>query len=374
MKNNRGFALVTALLILLVTCALSIIMIASLRQEHREIVSSKRLGKVLYIADGGIELAINSLKADASYSGTGEAALGEGTFIVTASSVSATRFEIIATGYIPNSTNCTSKRGIKAVVERTEEIPPVFGHAIACQGPLSLSGNAKTNSSPTANQGHVYSGTSISVKGNGQVNGNASTLGTITTQGNGKITGTQNPGCAPMSFPAIDSGYYLQEAQEGIWYGDLSYSGNGSVSLGPDAYINGDLSVSGNKQLTLSGYVYVTGEIKVTGNGKILGDATIVCDSDIQLAGNSDTGTIPLVMSVNGDVKVTGNADMGCFIYAENGTVTIAGNGDIHGGVIAQDVSVTGNGKVYYAQDASLDLPTDPSFASIDIVSWQEIK
>jgi len=176
-NNEKGMTLIFIVLILIVLSVVGITLVSISRHETKTIISGGFLDRALYIADGGIEKAINEIKADTSYGGETGTPLGEGVFTTSVSVVGVRRYEIISTGYIPNATNPRGERTIKAVVDISTASPPQAvraGGTVNIAANISVKGDIRSNdpiifggnvtideSSPGAGDGSVYTSTTV---------------------------------------------------------------------------------------------------------------------------------------------------------------------------------------------------------------------
>ncbi|MFB0526215.1 MAG: PilX N-terminal domain-containing pilus assembly protein [bacterium] len=378
MKDEKGIALVLALILMVVLSILAVAMVFLGRYETGFLVKERQSDAALYIADGGVEYATNRLRTEPNYRGPTSDFIGNGgqfTVSVSTQGQPAQQYEITSTGYVPNATNPQETRTVRSVINISEEISDVFQHAIASSGPVTLGGNAVINSDDPTNEGDIYSGGDITLEDNATINGDASAVGTITTEGNSTITGEQSEGTDPLDFPEIDRDSYVSEAQTGG-----TYSGDFVVTIdtgiGP-LYIDGNLVIGGNHQVTLTGTVFVTGSVTLSGSPdtySFSGQETLIADGDITMQGTSGS-EVPLVMSVSGNVTLQGNiSTQGTVIYAPQGTVTIEGNPDITGVIVGQQVNVQGSVTITRKVDLTgYPLPGGGSSTTIiTVVSWQE--
>jgi hypothetical protein len=376
-RDERGVALVLALALLAVLSILAVAMVFLGRYETMFLIKERLSDSALYVADGGVEYALNELDKNSDYRGPTTYGLGNaGDFTVTVSTDGqpADRYQITSIGCVPTVASPQETRTVRLLVDLTEQMSPVFEHAIASQGNITLQGNAVINSDNPQGEGDIYSGGNILLQNDATVNGDASAVGTITTQGNSTITGEQNPGTPALTFPEVDTAGYIAEAQAGG-----THNGNfvvaGDMNLGP-LFIDGNLVIGGNHQVTLTGTVFVTGSVTLQGTPdtfSFTGSETLIANGDVTMQGNAGS-EIPLVISVHGDVDLHGNiATQGTVIYAPEGTVEIHGSPDVNGVVVGQTVTVWGNPTITRQVDlAGHPLPGGGS-STITHVSWQEL-
>jgi len=376
-KNERGVALVLTLALLVVLSVLAVAMVFLGRYETNFLIKERLSDSALYIADGGIEYALNRLHEGSDYRGPTTYSVGNaGEFRVSVSidGQPPDRYEITSVGCVPTVANPQETRTVRLLVDLTEEISEVFEHAIASQDNITLQGNVNINSDEPQGEGDIYSGGNILLQNNATVNGDASAVGTITTQGSSTITGEQNPGAEPLDFPAVDTAMYIAEAQAGgIHNGNFVVPGD--INLGP-LYIDGNLVIQGNHQVTLTGTVFVTGTVTLQGTPdafSFTGSETLIANGNVTMQGDASAG-IPLVISVHGDVTLQGNISVqGSVIYAPEGNVTIQGNPDVTGVIVGQTVTAQGSPTITRQVDLTgYPLPGGGS-NTITHVSWREL-
>lgn len=114
--------------------------------------------------------------------------------------------------------------------------------------------------------------------------------------------------------------------------------------------------------------MYVTGNIAITGNGVVNGSSTTPNPTtSFQLYGTrTAAATATLGMQ---DFNIKGNGYLAGIVYAPNANVGVGGNGATYGAVVANQVSMNGNGNFHY--DESL-----ANIASTNIWSvskWREL-
>ncbi len=376
-KDEKGIAFVLALILMVVLSILAVAMVSLGRYETRFLVKERQSDAALYIADGGVEYAINRLRTEPNYRGPTSDFIGNGgqfTVSVSTQGQPPDQYEITSTGYVPDATNPQETRTVRSVVNIGEEIASVFQNAIASAGDITLSGNTVINSDEPAGEGNIYSGGNIVLENNATINGDASAVGTITAS-TGAITGEEVQGDDPLDFPEIDRAGYVSEAQAG-GTNEGNFIVTGDIEIGP-LYINGNLVISGNHQVTLTGTVFVTGSVTLQGSPNAYsfsGQETLIADGDITMQGTAGS-EVPLVMSVSGNVTLQGNiSTQGTVIYAPQGTVTIEGNPDITGVIVGQEVVVQGSATITRQVDLTgYPLPGGGTTTiTITVISWQE--
>ena len=228
----------------------------------------------------------------------------------------------------------------------------ISGKAIlAINGDIALTGNSRVTSSTDSGVGTIHANGNISLSGNTVVEANASATGQIVKNGSATVMGNITESAETFDF-WIDTSPYEAEADGGVYLnGDCIINGTDSCLLGP-IHITGDLIISGKATVVLGGTVYVEGMIRMSGSPCIQGSWAIVAKGGITLAANSrlpNPGNIPVIVSLYGDISVTGNGWTSAMLYAPEGEVRLAGNAKVYGCVVGMSVRGSGNSEVKYS-------------------------
>ncbi len=259
----------------------------------------------------------------------------------------------------------------------------LFANSSACPS-ITFSGNGTTDSYSTlgytaATASGAYAATKANIKGdvgtNGTVSlsGNAAIGGSIgasnattggcpdglSTSGNAGMVASQTPpnqliAIPPTTFPAppapnplppTTSVNYSKSASltPGL-YGNITVSGNATLTLAPGVYNINSLSLSGNGVVTISP---ATGSIviNIAGTGQA---------NPLSISGNgiSNPSNIPNNVLVNyagnGSITVSGNGNYYAVLDAPNAALTYSGNGNFYGAMIGNTITDSGNGAVHY--------------------------
>jgi len=145
-----------------------------------------------------------------------------------------------------------------------------------------------------------------------------------------------------------DAAYYGNATGPGhtTLTGDQKIQGKDPVFLGP-CLINGNLEVKDT--LVLTGTVYVTGTITLdnncvvtTGTSTPSTPAVLVAVGDVTIYGNVNAQVdqaMPLIMSVNGDIKCWNNSVVNGALYAPNGIVWVHNGAKVYGAIVAQQIT-----------------------------------
>ena len=157
---------------------------------------------------------------------------------------------------------------------------------------------------------------------------------------------------------------------------------NGSMSIVAGTY--GNISITGNKTLTLAPGTYNINSISMAGNGQIAvnppGAVTINIGgtgqaAPLAIAGNGITdNTLPNDFVINyggtGAVSVAGNGTVTAILNAPNAPITQTGNGAWYGAILGSQVSIGGNAFFHYDKNIAL-APLSNSFYTM--ITYREL-
>ena len=180
-KDEKGIALVLALVLLVILSVLAVAMVFLGRYETRFLVKERLSDSALYIADGGIEYAINELQKSTSYQGTSTPypVGNQGQFIVSVSTQDqpANHYQITSIGYVPDKDNPRETRKVSSLVNIIPGTPPYAVGAkegltvasnVTVKGDLRSDGQIKLGSNvhiepsePGASDGSIYTSTGM---------------------------------------------------------------------------------------------------------------------------------------------------------------------------------------------------------------------
>ncbi len=181
MKDERGIALVLALVLLVVLSVLAVAMVFLGRSETKFLVKERLSDSALYIADGGVEYAIYELQEGSStYRGPTSDFIGSvGEFHVSVSTQGqpSNYYVITSTGYVPNAQNPRERRTVRSVVNIVQGTPPFAVGAkegITVAANTTIRGDLRSDgqivlkngvyikpSSAGANDGSIYTSTGM---------------------------------------------------------------------------------------------------------------------------------------------------------------------------------------------------------------------
>jgi hypothetical protein len=258
------------------------------------------------------------------------------------------------------------------------------GGDVGTNGSISMSGNATIGGSV---------GVQDPSTGRGSCNGNFATGHDLSTSGNAGIyTGSGDPSrqdqltclqaspgapcstgplsftapAAPNPLPPTNSCCSGSSLVPGS-YGNISLSGNSTLTLAPGVYNINGLAMSGNSTIAISPAGQVT--LNISGQGTT---------SPLTLSGNANNGganPIPDNFLVNyagtGAVSVSGNGTIYTVLNAPNATLNFTGNGNIYGAAVGSVISYTGNGAFHF--DRSIQLQNSPQAGYYNRIAYREL-
>jgi len=255
-----------------------------------------------------------------------------------------------------------------------------FGYALFSgdktpSGALTMSGNSNIT-------GNVHTNSSCTMSGNGTINGSVEAVSTFTASGNCSISNicqassvSKGKNCyigtiiqSPAPFVAMPDDFSDIIKSEADAAGTMSKQNkniSGNTTVSSPIYIKGDLTISGNTTMTFTSPIYVDGNITISGNYSYPGSC-IFATGYITLSGNNNsTNNKVLIYSQKKDITISGNSAPSGVVFAPKGRITISGN-SVHGRVIANTVTLSGN---YDITSGSDDLKCLPGEDSIKLVN-----
>lgn len=122
--------------------------------------------KALHFGDAGINRSLWEIRQNANWSGVGETSLGDGSYEVSVTSISAAEKRVDATGYFPSKANARGKRKIRAIITTGAVTPSFHYGAQVGEGGVEFESNAEI-------QGSVYSNGNIIGANGAKISGDA---------------------------------------------------------------------------------------------------------------------------------------------------------------------------------------------------------
>ncbi len=372
--DQRGMILVVALMVTLILALLGTAFLTTSGTEHQIAKNDQEIVQALYVAEGGLQTALNQMNLTLVPSTPGTIGPGQYTVTVTAVPPPTGQQRIVATGYVPA---VAAPRAVKQIAMLVCCSSPfqdaLFGlNSVTVSASTTNSydcaivdnngnpvpyGATYTDSNGVTRQnigsnGDVASNGNITLSGSTAVNGDASTTPGHTVSGSSHVTGTVTTDAVPATMPdvACPAGGYTPSVPSGsgITYdsgtGDLTVSG-GSASLtlsAPGTYYFHTVKVQGGATLAITsgGHVniYIGGKLDSSG-GSVVNNSNLPSNLTIWGCG---TDTSAWTFSSG-----NGNAYLG--LYAPNHSLTLSGGGDLYGSFIAEGtITETGGTRVHY--------------------------
>src|SRR3989338_1920028 len=334
------------------------------------------------LAEEGVDYAIWQLNETAGGCpdcGTENSLGSTGSFMVTIEDKSAALKEITSTGYVPNDDSPRAKRTVKVdVLISAENI--AFRYAVEVgTGGVSMENTALIT-------GTVYSnkaGVSINGSGSSKIDGDAYTVGTITTP-DPTVTGTKYQNQPASEMPTVDYQYWKNQAEAGgttnCPAGLCKYDG-GVHNLGPRKLV-GKLELANSAYVTMDGPIYVTGDVEVHNsavlklndnfgsNGSVLiadGTITVRNDGELQPTNATPKGYILAVTTStdpNQAISIR-NRGVNAIFYALDGTAEMRNNAKVTA-LVAKQLIIRNSASLDY--DSGL---ASAQFSSGTGGSWQ---
>lgn len=206
--------------------------------------------------------------------------------------------------------------------------------------------------------GDTYSNQNVTSGNNSVAFGNVSAVGTITKL---LVFGQKQTGVPALALPTFDQAFWLAAAQAGtVVNGDLTPADN--AEIGPH-YIQGNLNLINNTDITINGPVYVTGDI-IIGNSvtihiaealnkmstMLISDHKITIGNSLLVDKTSQGGGLLMVAQSSDDDAINngnGSSIITVPLYAPNGGV-IFGNGTWSVATVAKRVQAGNNSRFIY--------------------------
>ncbi|MFH1783613.1 MAG: hypothetical protein ABH868_01755 [bacterium] len=291
-RDKRGFGILLPVATMVILIVLGLALTFLISHERQKQVKSDKSNLALYLADAGVERVLYEFKLSTgpyTFAGTEtflpDNADPDGSFIVSISSSAGVpgKWDIAATGYVPDSTSPNISRRIQVKCEKLIN-PITVTSALAAGGDVRVGGSAEVDGSPLA--GVVVPAGS-----------------TATTQGGGQIIGSPPTATAP--FPSFEEIFGITEQEmENIASTKYNLPANNAAATGI-TWCNGDfmvttsgwtgsgvLVVKGDFKMTgglFTGIIYVEGSFMMSGNANVSGGIFSQNTADIELTtGNSE--------------------------------------------------------------------------------------
>lgn len=411
-RDEKGIALVLALILLVVLSVLAVGMVFLSRYETRFSVKERLSDSALYIADGGVEYAINELQKDISYCGPtpySVANVGEFSVSVSTQEQPANHYAITSTGFVPDATNPQETRTVTCVVNI---VPGTPTYAIGAREGITVASNI-TVKGDLRSDGQITLGNNVFIEpsepgaSDGSIYTSTDMARGVNITGNlymqpGREIRSRGPTNAEMGGDTTETGIYRESRiaagdpliVEGDTSGDTNPIGSyNSVDL--TALDNMDKIVydafqdyTSNETFYLDGKVHkFTQGVKFSSNITFEGEGTIWVsggsghDYGLELASNvfgPDGGYASVNLICSGgtwnksDIMINSNVKINGLI---SGQTEVDANSNVQiNGVIESGGTINVNSNVTIQwSELGFQIPITGSPATTIVRSWQEL-
>lgn len=399
-RKTTGLALGTVMLlissVILIFLTLTNLSITSLRLT----ANGRDKAISLSLAEAGVDNAVDEIRLNNSYSGTGGAVtltdtsgVSAGTYNVQVTAINENLLDVYATGITPNG----KVRDVRARVALSGLT--IGDGAMLSNGDINVNGSVLVQTEPlNQRNAHLRANRNITGVGSASVDGRVAAAGTVSLGASVISTDTLYPagqsGAARIAFPTEDTiatwkTQWIADAQAG---GTISGITGTATITGPK-YIDGDITMNGGDTLTItgSGPIYVNGNVKMSGNSTIFNTSNFIVSGTftqvgttlgdpVYLADPKTVHTPPALISLSTDlntaIRLTGTSTNNQYsvIYAVNGGIDVQGNVQVRGSLIAGGVGATITASGNYTHTYPQNAVTGIKFANAPAVtSWIEM-
>ena len=339
----------------------------------------------MYLAEGGLDVALHELKTTPQYAGVGYTALGVGTggyaleVIPDGPSLRILR----ASGFYPSNDPAAAGYTVKtleAVVQVSRGSGP--GYAVLGERSVRLHGpvddevvvdsyDSRETSAP------LSSGGNLRVCTNSAEDGAMTFISGVVVQGDVVLGPGSDPDRTlqriPQHWTSISGSVRVAERRTPLEPIEL-----------PALPDRGPLHITGREVVTLPGGLYRFQELDISGNGRLVftDRAEVYVEGNVRIAGEGITtaAQLPanLTLYVKGQrVAISGDTNLFLKLHAPDATVEMASRGDLYGAVSGREVIVHGQGDIHYDQalntyDKALNPPEETDPYHVSVLSWRE--
>ncbi|MCR4276117.1 MAG: hypothetical protein NUV90_01905 [Candidatus Parcubacteria bacterium] len=347
---SRGQIILLALVLAGVFAMVSTALVGFVNSYGRAERVTVAAAQALAIAEGALENAIGKLNQNPAYAGETNITLGPGTFTITVESIDSATKRITATGSVPNSSNPTATKIVKADAGINNATISFHYGIQSGNGGFSMDnsslvrGNVFSSGSVIGtSQNYIY-GDVVSSGPNGLVYGihatssvYAHTIGNAsentiidknayyasTNKTNTTVRGTSFPGSPDqpiVDLPISDDQINQWEAAAAAGGtatcsgGSYSLSGSQSATLGP-IKIPCNLVMSNSSVLTVTGHIWVTGNITVQNSAKVKMDPALGATNVAIIADNPANRLTNSTIKVKNTSTFENSGTPGSFVF-----------------------------------------------------------
>lgn len=340
--TQRGSVLVMTFILILTVGLVGSALYATSSQQILSTINTRDHLKARVIAESGINEAYNRLKYDFSLAGEPTnfppTAFGGGTYDVTVTLIGTNMARLDSIGTCGRSTARVTVDLINLEKTRVNWLPDdrlgnmsVFtNYSILAGGAIGWAGGGEMRGGKPVHANNLLEmtgggelrGTGLVVRSSQQISmkGSAKILGKTEAPSysgkTGNITGPRVTGPVPIvTVPQIDLTPFYEWALV-----------NGQVRSG-SILVNSDTTIPG-------GVLWVNGNVRIS-NGSING--CIVATGDIEISTSrtmQSPNGYPLLISRDGNIKITSTPTMTGLVYARGGNVDWQGGGVLYGAIV----------------------------------------
>ncbi|MFH0838970.1 MAG: hypothetical protein V1893_02170 [Candidatus Omnitrophota bacterium] len=390
LRNNKGLVLIFFYLVLalLVTMGIGFITLGIFEAKFTERYRNSKIA--FYLAEAACDVAIASLRLDATYTGVGYTALGEGgyTIDVITPDANSTWRKIVATGYYPDN-NSSSYGYARRQLEMYAEVTfPNCGSRWAMFGKTELDVNGTLYMDSYNSEEGSYGGSNVGSNGDIGTNSTedaalklnitgttAQVYGTLYAGYGGdpetviSINGSITP--SPPSKDSLDASITLNSI---VVPSGASNQGSLSLKSGDTAiFTAGDYYFTGISAQTSVGGKKPPPTIQVSGEGNV----TFYVDGNFDVKGlyvnTSGQDPTQLNIKIIGDRTVNIDLDSTFYgiVYAPDSEITLK-QCTFYGAAVADIVKVNSSVTIHYDECLGLGGDNLSMTPSVTILSWRE--
>ena len=396
-KDEKGIALVLALILMLVLSVLAVAMVFLGTSETKFLVKERLSDSALYIADGGVEYGINELQNDTNYRGPTSysvANVGEFSVNVSTQGQPANHYVITSIGYVPDATNPRETRTVSSIVNIVPGTPTFAVGAkegITVASNVTIKGDLRSDgqivlgsnvyiepSSAGANDGSIYTSTGIAsgvnitgnlymqpgreIKSRGPTNASegADTSDTgIYNESKIKsgdpliVEGDTSGDTDPLgSFSSVD--FTALDAMEQVTYSEFTVISDPTFDLlGKVHKFEQGVRFDSNIEFLGQGTIWVTGGSGTYGlelASNVYGEGGGYADANLIVSGGTWSGADIMINSnvkisglISGTTQVDANSNVDIKgVIESGGTINVDANVTIEWGELSFQVPLTG--------------------------------
>lgn len=355
-SEARGSALVATMGIVLILAMVSVGALSTVLNDSARVSKTEKVTQAAYVASGAMDLFLARAIPDPKLFREGNEGLlagtvGNGTFTIAIEQVAAQMALVTAQGVHEGNTQT-----LRAYVETNIwEASRGFDKALFTESNLYWKGTSDVLKGAESSADAHSNGDEAINSGSAVIEGNLTSVGTA-SDGGGGVTGDVLSGQPRIEWPVLDLSRYTAIAQANGEVVDASKKAyNFKDKASPLKPKGGVIWVKGAKGVQLTSMTEVHGCIIVDGPITVAGGAKLT---------QRQTGIpMPAIVSIQGDIKIVGHADVQGLVYVANGSVHVGGTMDIEGAIYAWgDLVGAGTPKVTFNPDyLQLDDPDNPA-------------